>query len=68
MKEFGTTIASVMHRPHWFSVPNFILKTALGEMSMLVIKGQKALPETLIQHRYPFLFSNLKSALEDIFK
>jgi uncharacterized protein (TIGR01777 family) len=68
MKEFGTTIASVMHRPHWFPVPNFILKTALGEMSMLVTKGQKALPETLIQHHYPFLFSNLKSALEDILK
>ncbi|CAG9622995.1 TIGR01777 family oxidoreductase [Sutcliffiella rhizosphaerae] len=66
MKEFGKTLGNVMGRPHWFPTPGFLIKTALGEMSVLVLEGQKVLPKKLENHGYKFLHSNLEDALSKI--
>ncbi|MEH7083898.1 TIGR01777 family oxidoreductase [Neobacillus drentensis] len=67
MNEFGKTLASVLHRPHWLPVPSFALQLLLGEMSTLVVDGQKVLPEKLLENGYQFKYSNLKLALKNIF-
>ncbi|WP_042351755.1 TIGR01777 family oxidoreductase [Bacillus massiliigorillae] len=66
MKTFGQTIAFVMHRSHWVPAPAPILQLALGEMSILVLKGQKVLPTILEQHGYNFYFPTLQEALQDL--
>lgn len=66
MKEFGRTIAKVLHRPHWLSVPAFTLKTLLGEMSILVLEGQRVLPQKAIQHGYTHSYATLEHALQNI--
>jgi uncharacterized protein len=68
MREFGQTIGKVLGRPHWLPVPNFSLKLLLGEMSMLVLEGQKVLPEKLQNAGFEFSFSHLEDALIDILK
>ncbi|MFA9458974.1 TIGR01777 family oxidoreductase [Halalkalibacter sp. AB-rgal2] len=65
MKEFGQTLASVLNRPHWFPTPAFLLKIALGEMSTLVLDGQKVLPKKSTDFDYTFQYATLKSALTD---
>ncbi|WP_102273177.1 TIGR01777 family oxidoreductase [Cytobacillus massiliigabonensis] len=67
MKEFGQTLGKVLHRPHWMPAPQFAIKMALGEMSILVLEGQKVRPQKLLAHGYPFLFEDLPIALEDIY-
>lgn len=67
METFGKTIGDVLHRPHWFPVPSFLLKSVLGEMSILVLEGQKVLPTKLIQEEFTFSFPTLKGALEEIY-
>ncbi|WP_144553025.1 TIGR01777 family oxidoreductase [Bacillus sp. X1(2014)] len=67
MNEFGKTLSSVLHRPHWLPVPSFALQLLLGEMSTLVVEGQKVLPEKLLENGYQFKYSNLKLALKNIF-
>ena len=67
MKEFGRTLGSVLQRPHWIPAPEFALKAALGEMSMLVLEGQRVVPEKLLSHGYSFAFENLHDALTDIY-
>lgn len=64
--EFGQVLGRVLHRPHWFPVPAVLLKAALGEMSTLVLTGQKALPRKLLDHGYVFAFPKLEEALRDI--
>ncbi|WIL36808.1 TIGR01777 family oxidoreductase [Bacillus stercoris] len=63
MKQFGKTIARVKHRPHWLPVPEFFLSKALGEMSLLIVKGQRALPKKAITSGFRFTYSELAFAL-----
>ncbi|MDM5297260.1 TIGR01777 family oxidoreductase [Bacillus pumilus] len=63
MKQLGQTIASTLHRPHWLKVPSFVIKTALGEMSLLVLEGQRALPKKALLSSYQFLHPELKEAI-----
>ena len=46
--------------------PAFALKLALGEMSKLVLEGQRALPRRLEQAGYRFRFPGLEAALRDL--
>lgn len=66
MSSFGRSISDVLHRPHWLRVPEFFLKVALGEMSQVVLKGQRVLPQKALYHNYSFHFTDVKSALSDI--
>lgn len=66
MNDFGRTIGTVLSRPHWFPVPPFLLKAALGEKSMLVLEGQKVLPNKLMEAGFSFSHPTLKSALENL--
>ncbi|UII56638.1 TIGR01777 family oxidoreductase [Cytobacillus spongiae] len=68
MNEFGKTLSNVLNRPHWIPAPNFALKTLLGEMSILVLEGQKVLPNKLISAGYSFRYKHLQEALENIYK
>jgi uncharacterized protein len=67
MDQFGRTLADVLNKPHWMPVPGFMLKLLLGEMSILVLEGQRALPNKLLDAGFEFHFRNLKDALMDIF-
>lgn len=68
MKDFGKVLGSVLHRPHWLPAPAFALQLALGEMSSLVLEGQRVLPEKLLSAGYPFLYNNLEPALRNIYQ
>jgi uncharacterized protein (TIGR01777 family) len=67
MNEFGKTLAQVIHRPHWLPVPRFALALLLGEMSTLVVDGQKVLPNKLLNNGYQFKYPDLNKALKNIF-
>ncbi|KPK76631.1 MAG: hypothetical protein AMJ79_05995 [Phycisphaerae bacterium SM23_30] len=68
-KEFYQLLGSVMHRPALVPVPAFALKMLLGEMAQdLLLAGQRALPEKLLDNDYKFQFPQLKSALQSVLK
>lgn len=66
MTEFGKTLGNVLNKPHWIPAPSFILKLLLGEMSMLVLEGQRAIPKKAIGYGFEFTYSNLKDALQNL--
>jgi uncharacterized protein len=67
MDQFGKTLSTVIERPHWLPVPSFVLKSLLGEMSILVLQGQRVFPEKLMQAGYKFRYPQLEDALKNIF-
>ncbi len=63
---FGRILARVIRRPYWLPVPAFALRLVLGEMSTLVLDGQRALPQRLLDLGYRFVFEDLEAALHDL--
>lgn len=68
MNEFGKVLGEVLGRPHWLPVPSLALKAAMGDMSTLVLDGQKVIPEVLLNHGFEFEYPDLKEALQAIYK
>ncbi len=64
--EFTRTLASVLNRPAIFRVPACVLKTALGEMSTLLLGGQRAIPEKARAAGFDFKYTTLRPALEAV--
>jgi uncharacterized protein len=66
--EIGKVLAKVMNRPYWMPVPGFALKLLLGEMSTLVLDGQKVIPRRLLEAGFKFRFLDINEALIDLLK
>jgi uncharacterized protein (TIGR01777 family) len=64
--KFGRAIASAWHRPHWFPLPAFMLKLMFGELSTLLLDGQKVLPHVLLSHGFEFKYPTIEQALRDL--
>lgn len=66
MKEFGMAIGKALGRPHWLPVPGLALKAFLGEMSTLVLNGQRVMPRNLLEAGYTFQYPRLQEALDNL--
>ncbi|MGD1992940.1 MAG: TIGR01777 family oxidoreductase [Anaerolineae bacterium] len=64
--EFSRRLAKILRRPCFFRVPAFALRLALGEMSTLVLEGQRAVPHRLQELGFIFHFPELEAALRDL--
>lgn len=63
--KFTRCLGKVLKRPTLFPAPAFMLRTALGEMSRLLLTGQQALPERLLGEGFAFEYPELEAALRD---
>jgi uncharacterized protein (TIGR01777 family) len=63
-KEFCQTLAKVMHRPCWASVPSFALRMALGDMAEMLLTGQRVIPAVAEKSGYRFRYPTLEPALQ----
>ena len=60
---FTKDVGAWLHRPTFFTLPAPLLKLMFGEMSTLLIDGQKVLPQALLDAGYKFKQPTLKEAL-----
>ncbi len=67
-EEVARIISNVMRKPNWIPVPSIALRLLLGEMSTLVLDGQRVLPKRLIESGYKFGYERLEEALRDLYK
>lgn len=64
--EFSRVIGRVLRRPAFVPVPAFALRLLLGEMSMVLLEGQKAIPRRLQEMGFTFRFPEAEAALRDL--
>lgn len=68
-KEFLELLSKKLNKKLWLpNVPEFVLKTVLGERSALVLSSQQVTSSKLENLNYHFLFPGLESALNDFYK
>ncbi|MCX7116363.1 MAG: TIGR01777 family oxidoreductase [Legionellales bacterium] len=62
--EFARILATTMHRPLLLKMPAFVIRTLFGEMGeCLLLKGQRVVPNRLIESGYEFFYPALMDAL-----
>ncbi len=66
MKRFSEILGRVVRRPSWLPVPSLALRLLLGEMSEMILGGQKAVPARLIRAGFQFRYRNVQDALTAI--
>lgn len=64
--EFTRALGRVLRRPAFLPVPAVVLRLALGDLSGLLLGGQRVLPARLSEAGFSFRFSTLDSALNDL--
>ncbi len=65
-KEFGRILGKVMRRPSLVPLPGFVLRTLFGEVSTVVLDGQRVLPERLNEMGFEFEFPEAEGAFQDL--
>lgn len=63
-REFAKSLGRVLHRPALIPLPAFFLRLALGELSLLLLGGQRAVPARLLEAGFTFQFTDLPAALD----
>ncbi len=63
---FAKALGRALGRPLQLRVPAIALRLALGEMSMLVLRGQRAVPDAALAGGYAFAHPDLDEALADV--
>lgn len=66
--EFTKVLGDTINRPTFLPVPAMALKILFGEMSCVLLEGQKALPTQLVKSGYSFKFPTIELALSDLLK
>jgi uncharacterized protein (TIGR01777 family) len=67
MRDFCSILGKVMRRPSWFRVPGLALRLLFGEMAKeVLLSGQRAVPQRLVEAGYRFAYSGAESALRQI--
>ncbi len=66
MKEFARALGLALHRPAFMPVPGFALKILLGEMSEMLLTGQKVLPRKAQVSGFSFNFNKLHDSLKNL--
>lgn len=61
---FTKAMGSWLHRPTLFALPTPLLKLMFGEMSTLLVDGQKVLPTALLEAGFTFEHTTIQQALE----
>ena len=67
-KEFTQVLADVLHKPlTGLKVPAFGLKMVLGEMSEVVLEGQRVSCDKVLKNGFTFEYNTVQEALESLY-
>lgn len=67
-RELASVIGRVMKRPAFLRVPGFFIRLLLGEMSVMVLGGQRVLPARLQREGFTFKFPTIEEAIRDLIR
>jgi uncharacterized protein (TIGR01777 family) len=63
--EFTKVLGKVLRRPAFLPAPAFAIKLAFGEMSQILLEGQKVLPVKFKEAKFRFRIPTLEMALKE---
>jgi uncharacterized protein (TIGR01777 family) len=67
-RDFSRALGQALHRPALFPVPAFVLKLLFGEMSSVLLTGQRVIPARLEQLGFTFRYPSADAALAALYR
>lgn len=67
-RDFAKTLATILHRPSFMPMPAVALRLLMGELSILLLGGQRARPSRLQAAGFTFRFTDLRAALDNLLR
>lgn len=64
--DVAKALSKVMKRPNIMPIPGFAIKLAFGEVTTVVLDGQRVIPKRLLEAGYVFQFPKIENALQDL--
>jgi hypothetical protein len=64
--DFGRALGRVLRRPGFMRAPALALRLLFGEMSTVLLDGQRAMPHRLSELGFAFRFPDVEAALRDL--
>jgi uncharacterized protein (TIGR01777 family) len=64
-REFTKVLGSAVKRPAFLPAPAFAIKIAFGEMSQILLEGQKVLPVKFKEAKFKFRYPTLEMAIKE---
>jgi len=64
--DFARTLGRLMRRPASLPTPGFVLRLLFGEMATVLLGGQRAIPQRLLDLGFSFRFPQAESAMKDL--
>jgi hypothetical protein len=64
--DFSRELGRAMGRPSFVPIPGFAMKLAFGEVTSVLLEGQRAIPERLQALGFEFRFPDAEAALENL--
>ncbi len=66
MKELCAALGDALNRPSWLPVPEFAIEALLGDGAVVVLEGQRVLPEATQATGFTYQYPQVKAALEAV--
>lgn len=66
-EQFSSYLSAALKRPDRIHTPKFVVDRVLGERAILVVKGQRVIPNVLLDHNFKYLYPTLDLAFEDLY-
>ncbi|MCK9090830.1 TIGR01777 family oxidoreductase [Haemophilus influenzae] len=66
--KFNRTLARILKRPAFTTIPKWLLHFILGERANLLLESQNVVPEKLLNAGFQFQYSDCENYLEEILK
>jgi hypothetical protein len=63
--DFSKMMGKVLRRPAFLPAPAFAMKIAFGEMSQILLEGQKVLPVKFKEMNFRYHYPTLEMALKE---
>ncbi|MFP4427707.1 MAG: TIGR01777 family oxidoreductase [Desulfovermiculus sp.] len=64
--QFTQALSQALNRPAVVPVPEFALRLRFGELADMLTKGQAVMPAVLQKKEFPFIYSDINQAVQDI--
>lgn len=65
-RDLGDAIGKVLQRPSWMPTPGLMIRMILGEFGDVLLKGQRVIPQRLLEAGFTFRYPDIREALKEI--